>query len=169
MFINGYEIQQHQLSYDKIVKNTLEQSNEMTIRFINGLFGDSISLDAPVPYRVGVQMADTIRKTFENVIVKSEQEVGNIMTTNIVDTLPWTDYRVVFEKLEERGRAEGRAEGKAEGKAEGRTEGMLEGKKEIARKAFEKLRYGKSASAIESALRDLGISDEIIKAVREET
>jgi len=315
MIINGYEIPHHQLSFDKIVKNTLEQSNEMTIRFINGLFGDSISLDAPVewldkesvsdkytaivadfypridgkmyaieieqdgsgdmailvfkytvggamlhsmaatkaelnlafpqpcviflssskntpleltwnidffdgqkvtlkvptirlaelsvseiakrdllpigqfylrtyekltqgkvagfldatkellselkravdngsvPYHVGVQMEDTIHKTFENVIVKSEQEVGNIMTTNIVDTLPWTDYQVVFEKVEERGRAEGKAEVK----------------KEIARKAFEKLRNGKSVSAIESELRDLGISDDIIKAVRDET
>jgi len=36
MIINGIELHQHQLIYDKIIKNTLEQSDEMTIRFING-------------------------------------------------------------------------------------------------------------------------------------
>ena len=50
MAINGREAQQHQLSYDKIIKHTLEQSDEMTIRFINGLFRDDISLDAPVEW-----------------------------------------------------------------------------------------------------------------------
>ena len=35
MIIDGIEVQQHQLSYDKIIKNTLAQSDEMTIRFIN--------------------------------------------------------------------------------------------------------------------------------------
>ena len=50
MRINGIEIQQHELSYDKIIKNTLEQSDELTIRFINGLFGDNIPLDAPVAW-----------------------------------------------------------------------------------------------------------------------
>jgi len=48
MIINGIEAKQYDLSYDKIVKNTLASSDEMTIRFINGLFGDNISLDAPV-------------------------------------------------------------------------------------------------------------------------
>jgi hypothetical protein len=38
----------HDLSYDKILKNTLAQSDELTVRFINGLFGDKIPLDAPV-------------------------------------------------------------------------------------------------------------------------
>ena len=50
MIINGIEIHQHQLSYDKIIKHTLEQSDEMTIRFINGLFGDNIPLTAPVEW-----------------------------------------------------------------------------------------------------------------------
>jgi predicted transposase/invertase (TIGR01784 family) len=52
--------------------------------------------------------------TMENTIIKSKQEVGFTMTTNIVETLPWIDYREVFTKLEERGRTEGKAEGKAE-------------------------------------------------------
>ena len=50
MIINGIELHQHQLSYDKIIKNTLEQSDEMTIRFINGLFGDNIPLTASVEW-----------------------------------------------------------------------------------------------------------------------
>ena len=50
MTINGIEAKKHDLSYDKIIKNTLEQSDELTIRFINGLMGDSIPLDAPVEW-----------------------------------------------------------------------------------------------------------------------
>jgi hypothetical protein len=50
MKINGIEVQEHQLSYDKIIKNTLEQSDELTIRFINGLFGSDIPLGAKVEW-----------------------------------------------------------------------------------------------------------------------
>jgi hypothetical protein len=48
--INGIEAREYRLSYDKIIKNTLSQSNEMTIRFVNGLFGDDIPLDAGVAW-----------------------------------------------------------------------------------------------------------------------
>ena len=48
--INGIETRKYQLSYDKIIKNTLAQSDEMTIRFVNGLFGDDIPLDATVAW-----------------------------------------------------------------------------------------------------------------------
>ena len=34
MIIDGIEVQQHDLSYDKIMKHTLEQSSEMTVCFI---------------------------------------------------------------------------------------------------------------------------------------
>ena len=50
MIPTGVNAQEHELSYDKIIKKTLEQSNEMTVRFINGLFGDNISLDAQVEW-----------------------------------------------------------------------------------------------------------------------
>ena len=50
MIINDFEAQKHEMSYDKIIKNTLEQSAEMTIRFMNGLFNDNIPLDAPVEW-----------------------------------------------------------------------------------------------------------------------
>ena len=50
MIIGSIEAQPHQLSYDKIIKNTLASSNEITIRFINGLFSDDIPLDAPVEW-----------------------------------------------------------------------------------------------------------------------
>src|SRR5215510_12855155 len=50
MFTHDIEVHQHQLSYDKILKDALAQSNEMTIRFINGLFDDDIPLDAPVEW-----------------------------------------------------------------------------------------------------------------------
>jgi hypothetical protein len=48
--INGVETQPQKLSYDKIIKNTLAQSDELTIRFINGLFNDRIPLDATVEW-----------------------------------------------------------------------------------------------------------------------
>ena len=50
MKTNGTDKHQHQLSYDKIIKSTLEQSSEVTVRFINGLFGDNIPLDATVEW-----------------------------------------------------------------------------------------------------------------------
>jgi hypothetical protein len=318
MIINGVEIQKHQLSYDKIIKNTLAQSNELTIRFINGLFGDDIPLDATVewldkesvsdkhtaivadfypridgkmyaieveqdgqgdmavrvfkytvggamlhsmtatkaelyitfpqpcviflnsskntpqeltwnieffdgqkvavkvptlhladlsvkeiaerdlfpigqfylrtfgtltedkvesfraaaesllmelkkaadrevvPIHVVEQMQETVRKIIDNITIKSEKEVGFIMTTNITETLPWIDYRELYEKLEERGRAEGEAKGRAARDME------------IAQKAFEKLERGRSVSVIVSELKEFGISDEIIDSAREE-
>ena len=348
MIINGIEPQQHQLSYDKIIKNTLEQSDEMTIRFINGLFLDNIPLDAPVEwldkesvtdkytaivadfypringrmyaieveqdgsgdmavrvfkytvggailhsmtatkvelnitfpqpcviflnsskntpqklkwnieffdgqkvtlqvptiqlaelsveeiarrdllpigqfylrtfetlteqkiesfkqaaaslltelrnaidnktmsYHVALQMQDTIRKTMENAIVKSGQEVDITMTTNITETLPWIDYRELFEKLEERSKAVGRAEGKAEGKAEGIAEGEARGKAEgkaegIAEGKAEGIAEGEARGKAEGiAERDMEISikafqklssgrsaDEIIRSLQE--
>jgi hypothetical protein len=42
------DAQQHNLRYDKIIKNTLAQSDELTIRFINGLLNDNIPPDASV-------------------------------------------------------------------------------------------------------------------------
>ena len=50
MIINDIEIKQHNLSYDKIIKKTLMQSDAMTIGLINGLFYDNIPLDAPVDW-----------------------------------------------------------------------------------------------------------------------
>ena len=50
MIINGIEVLRHQMSYDKIIKKTLEQSDELTVRFINGLFNDDIPLDSPVEW-----------------------------------------------------------------------------------------------------------------------
>jgi predicted transposase YdaD len=63
-------------------------------------------------------MQDTVRKTMETAIAKSKMEVDFTMTTNIIDTIPWTNYREIFEKQEEQARAEGKAEGRVEGKIE---------------------------------------------------
>jgi len=108
-----------------------------------------------VPRYIGAQMEETIRKTFENTIIRSEQEVGFIMTTNINETLQWTDYRKVFEEIEEHG--------KAEGKAEGRYERDME----IAIKMFARYKDSLELGAIEQMLADIGISEEIIAAARE--
>ena len=176
MIINGTEVSQHELSYDKIIKNTLAQSNEMTIRFINGLFGDNIPLTAPVEWldkesvdnKYSAIVADFYPridgKTFENVIVKSGEEVDFVMTTNITETLPWTDYSVVFEKLE----AKGRAEGEAKGRIEGRTEGRAERDIEIARALYAQYKPGADYSLLIKTMKDLGISDETIEAVRKQ-
>ena len=324
--IEGVELIQHQLSYDKILKNTLEQSDEMTIRFINGLFGDNTPLDAPVewldkesvsdrytaivadfypridgrmyaieveqdssgdmavrvfkytvggamlhgmaatkaeltitfpqpcvvflnstkntpqslkwnieffdgqkvalqvptiqladlsvkdiakrdllpigqfylrtfeplterkveafkeatasllaelknaidsgtvPYHVGMQMHDTIKKTIDNAIIKSGQGVVMNMTTNITETLPWIDYRELIEKIEERSRAEGEAEGEEKGVVKGRSERDME----IAKIAFKKLDYGRSVPEIIRELQDYCISDDVINAAHKQ-
>jgi len=346
MLINGLEAQPHQLSYDKILKNTLAQSSEMTVRFINGLLGDNIPLDArvewldkesvndkyvgfiadfyprvagrmysieiehddkgdmafrvfmysiggatlhsmaadnanlnitfpqpcvvflrsrkdtpqkltwgmkffdgqkitlevpvirladlsvkeiaerdllpigqfylrsfepltagnvgklteaaaslltelkaaveqeAVPYSIGVQMQDTIRKTLENVVIKSDLEVDITMTTNIVETLPWIDYQEVFEKFKAEGWAEGiaegitkgiaegiakgKAEGIAEGKAEGKAEGRTEFSAEIASKMFARQNQGMSQTVIIQTLRDFGIPEKTIQDARKQ-
>ena len=316
MFINGTETSRHELSYDKIIKNTLAQSNEMTIRFINGLFDDDIPLDAPVewldkesiddkysaivadfypriggkmyaieieqdgsgdmairvfkysvggamlhsmtaskaelniafpqpcviflsstkntpqeltwnidffdgqkvalkiptirlgelsieeivrrnlmpigqfylrtfetltvskiesfikaaetllfelnhavdtgsiPYYIGKQMEDTIHKTFENVVAKSGREVDLVMTTNITETLPWTDYSVLFAEKEAKGRIEGRVEGRADRDME------------IAKAMYAQCEPDADYIHLIEAMKYLGIPDEIIEAAR---
>jgi predicted transposase YdaD len=98
------------------------------------------------------------------------------MTTNIVETLPWIDFREVFKKLEERAKTEGRLEGKAEGKLEGKAEGKLEGKAEgkaerdleIALRAFEKRARSVSFSAVSQMLAELGIAESTIETARKQ-
>ena len=80
------------------------------------------------------------------------------MTTNIVETLPWVDYREVFTKLEERGKAEGKAEGMAEGKAKTQME--------VAVKAFTGLGRGKEPGVVAQMLKDLGIPERVIEAAK---
>jgi len=114
-----------------------------------------------IPFHVGRQMSETIRKTMENAIIRAEQEVGFIMTTNIVETLPWIDYQEVVEHS----KAEGRAEGKAEGIAEGKAERDME----IALKVFERLDRGMSLSMIIRTLKDYGIPNDIINSAQKQT
>ena len=107
-----------------------------------------------------ITLASSDEMTIENAIIRSKEEVALTMTTNIVETLPWIDYREVFAKFEERGRATGRAEGKAEGKAERDME--------IALKAFGQLHRGVSLSAIVDALKEYGIPDGVIESARKQ-
>jgi hypothetical protein len=72
-------------------------------------------------------------------------EVGFDMNTNIVETLPWIDYREVFQKIEERGEERGKV-----------TRDI-----EIAMNAFR--RAGSSSTGAIETLRDLGISDDTIR------
>ena len=90
------------------------------------------------------------------------------MTTNIVETLPWIDYREVFDKLEERGRAEGEAIGRVEGEAIGKTEGRTEAQMELAVKAFTRLGRGKGSVEVTQMLKDLEIPASIIEAAKGE-
>jgi predicted transposase YdaD len=75
------------------------------------------------------------------------------MNTNIVETLPWIDYREVFQKIEERGEERGEKRGEERGKVTRDTE--------IALNAFRRANPG-SAMVIET-LKDFGISDDAIK------
>ncbi|MDR2572601.1 MAG: hypothetical protein LBD23_20235 [Oscillospiraceae bacterium] len=124
---------------EKKVKTFRKAAEELLIEIKNAVDREII------PYHIGAQMQDTVRKTMETAIAKSKMEVDFKMTTNIIETLPWTNYREIFEKREEQARADGKAEGKAEGeakgkaegeakgKAKGKAEGKIEGKAEVAR------------------------------------
>ena len=101
-------------------------------------------------------MQDNIRATIDKAAEISKMEVGFIMDTSFVETLPWIDYNEVLQKFEERGKEEGINIGKAEGKAEGI--------REIALNAFRRARPD-SVQVVE-LLRDLGIPDDIISEAR---
>ena len=96
------------------------------------------------------------------------------MTTDIIETLPWIDYREVFAKIEERGRSEGITQGRKEGRKEGITQGITQGitegmnkrDMEIALKAFDGLYSGSSLPSIINMLKGFNISDDIIESAR---
>ena len=90
------------------------------------------------------------------------------MPTNILETLPWIDYREVFDRIEERGRETGIAEGKAEGIAEGKVEGKAENQMDVAMKAFARLGRGKDPDMVSQMLKDLDIPAHIIEAAQAE-
>ena len=97
-------------------------------------------------------MRDNILASMENVAQKSKMEVSAVMTTDIMETLPWIDYREVFEKIEERGRAEGKAETQ----------------KDVAVKAFTLAgRYG-GPDSISKMLKDIGVPSSIIEDAKAE-
>jgi hypothetical protein len=103
------------------------------------------SVDAGlIPHHIGLQMQDTIRATIKNTIEKSRLEVGFNMNTNIVETLPWIDYREVFRKIEEHGKTERDME--------------------IALNAFRRASPG--SVQVSETLKDFGISDDIIRNAR---
>ena len=70
----------------------------------------------------------------------------------VLETLPWINYKEVFDKIEERGRVEGRAEGRAEGRME---------------VVMELLKRGDLAKNI-AMLESLGFTDDFIRSAREQ-
>ena len=105
-----------------------------------------------VPFDTGVEIEDTIRKTFENAVSKSGEEVGRIVTTSIKETLLWTDYRAVFKMLEEQGKSEGIKQGKAERDME------------IAFALLTDAKPGDDQVKRIQTLKDLGVPDAVIDA-----
>jgi len=73
-------------------------------------------------------MQDTVKVTMESIIAKSKltKEARFEMTTNIKETITWTDYKELYKEARELGMADGKAQGMAEGKAEGKAEGIQE-------------------------------------------
>jgi len=95
-------------SFEPLTKGKVEKFKEAADSLLKEL--KNAVKQGVVPYYIGEQMQDTIRKTIENTVNKSKEEVDVTMTTNIIETLPWTDYKEFYEKIEERGKTEGRIE-----------------------------------------------------------
>jgi transcriptional/translational regulatory protein YebC/TACO1 len=76
------------------------------------------------------------------------------MTTNVVETLPWTDYREFYEAREKFIREEGEARGIANAQLQ------------IALKAFGSPNRNKKLTTIINTLKELGIPDDIIETAR---
>ena len=134
-------------TFEKLTEGKLEEFRETATSLLTEL--RSAIDSGAVPYGAGMQMQDTIRKTMENVFIRSDLEVDFAMTTNITETLPWIDYREVFTKVEERGKAERDME--------------------IALKAFSRLGRGRGVSSIVNTLKELDISDQIIESARKQS
>ena len=141
-------------SFETLTKQKVESFQEAAKSLLTEL--KNAIENKTVPYHIGMQMQDTIRKTMENAIIKSKLEVDFTMTTDIMETLPWIDYREVFAKIEERGRNEGI------------NEGITKRDMEIALKAFDGLYSGSSLSSIISMLKGFEISDDIIESARKQ-
>jgi len=165
-------------SFETLTKQKVKSFQEAAMSLLTEL--KNAIEDKTVPYHVGMQMQDTIRKTMENAIIRSKLEVDLTMTTDIMETLPWIDYREVFAKIEERGRNEGIAQGRNEGITQGIsqgisqgitqgiTQGMVKRDMEIALKAFGRLSNGGSLPSIISMLKEFDISDDIIESARKQ-
>ena len=124
-----------------------------------------------IPQHVAEQMEDTIRKTAENAINKSEQEVDWSVDTSILETLPWTDYGELYRKLEERGEKRGVVIGEKRGEKRG----IMIGEERIKARDMEaalglfSLRNEMPLDAIARILRIQGISPEVIERARIQT
>jgi hypothetical protein len=169
-------------TFEKLTESKIEPFLEAAVSLLSEI--NRAAESGAMPYNLAIQMEDTIRKTFDNTVIKSHKEVGSIMTTNIVETLPWIDYSEVFIKIEERGKAEGLAKGEAKGKAEGlaegeakgeakgRAEGLAEGEAkrdmEIALRLFAQQKQGLNQSECIKRMKDLGIPDETIKTAQKQ-
>ena len=143
--------------YTKITKKNVEAVRNDVEMLIEAL--KSAVDEKRVPMDAALQMQNIIRWNVDRIIQKSGEEVGEIMTTSIVETLPWIDYSEIFENLKD----EGKAEGKAEGIAEGETKGIFKSQMEIAVKAFENMGANDNTGAI---LRSFGVPEEIIEAAK---
>ncbi|MDR1320294.1 MAG: hypothetical protein LBK56_02555 [Gracilibacteraceae bacterium] len=116
------------------------------------------SVDAGlVPHYIGLQMQDTIKAVISNTITRSRLEVGFDMNTNLVETLPWIDYREIFQKIEERGEKRGEERGEKRGEERGKATRDME----IALNAIRQVKPGR-AVPIET-LKSFGIAEDIIR------
>jgi len=133
-------------TFEPLTKNKVEAFKEAATKLLESM--RDAAERGVIPKYLAPEMQKVVREIAENTVQKSELEVDLAMTTNIVETLPWVDYKEVFRQIEERGEAKGRAEGQMQ----------------IALNLF--YRRGKDTSKTELAntLRELGVSDEIIHA-----
>jgi len=133
-------------TFEPLTKNKIDAFREAATELLESM-RDAAERGA-IPKYLAPEMQNIVREIAENTVQKSKMEVDLTMTTNIVETLPWVDYKEVFRKIEERGKAEG----------------ITEAQMQIALNLFN--RRGKDTSKIELAkiLRDQGISDEIIQS-----
>jgi hypothetical protein len=140
-------------TFEPLTKHGIEGFAEAAAKLLTEL--KEAAERGTVPHHLAVEMQDTIRKTAENVIVKSNTEVDMNINADILETLPWIDYGDLFEKLEARGRTEGRAEGKTERDME------------IALNAFTKWKT-LDVPAIAENLKSLGIPETTVEAARKQ-
>ena len=151
-------------SFERLTEEKIDEFRS-TFKQLNEELVDSYT-KGEIPIDAVKIMLDTIEKIKDKIISKSGLEVEDIMTTDILETLPVIDYPAIIKQIKAEGEAKGEARGEAKGEAKGKAEGKAEALLEVACNTFKQREKGIADSIIIENLLNIGIPEEIIRVAQ---